>query len=202
MERPRLVLASANPDKVAEMELLLKGVAEVLPRPPDLPDVVEDGDTLEANARLKAVAVCSATGLAAIADDTGLFVDALGGHPRCPVSPASPARTPDYADNLAKLMADLAGVVPAKRTARFRTVVLVRYPDGRELVATGTVEGRIAETPSGERGFGYDPVFIPVEGDGATFAEMGDDKHSYSHRGRALRALVSMLDSPPVPDAG
>ncbi|MBS1265556.1 MAG: dITP/XTP pyrophosphatase [Acidimicrobiaceae bacterium] len=201
MERPRLVLASANPDKVAEMELLLKGVAEVLPRPPDLPDVVEDGDTLEANARLKAVAVCSATGLAAIADDTGLFVDALGGHPGVR-SARFAGEDADYADNLAKLMADLAGVVPAMRTARFRTVALVRYPDGRELVATGTVEGRIAETPSGERGFGYDPVFIPVEGDGATFAEMGDDKHSYSHRGRALRALVSMLDSPPVPDAG
>lgn len=201
MERPRLVLASANPDKVAEMELLLKGVAEVLPRPPDLPDVVEDGDTLEANARLKAVAVCSATGLAAIADDTGLFVDALGGHPGVR-SARFAGEDADYADNLAKLMADLAGVVPAMRTARFRTVALVRYPDGRELVATGTVEGRIAETPSGERGFGYDPVFIPVEGDGATFAEMGDDKHNYSHRGRALRALVSMLDSPPVPDAG
>jgi len=201
VERPRLVLASANPDKVAEMELLLKGVAEVLPRPPDLPDVVEDGDTLEANARLKAVAVCSATGLAAIADDTGLFVDALGGHPGVR-SARFAGEDADYADNLAKLMADLDGVVPAKRTARFRTVALVRYPDGRELVATGTVEGRIAETPSGERGFGYDPVFIPVEGDGATFAEMGDDKHSYSHRGRALRALVSMLDSPPVPDAG
>lgn len=201
MERPRLVLASANPDKVAEMELLLKGVAEVLPRPPDLPDVVEDGDTLEANARLKAVAVCSATGLAAIADDTGLFVDALGGHPGVR-SARFAGEDAGYADNLAKLMADLAGVVPAMRTARFRTVALVRYPDGRELVATGTVEGRIAETPSGERGFGYDPVFIPVEGDGATFAEMGDDKHSYSHRGRALRALVSMLDSPPVPDAG
>jgi len=201
VERPRLVLASANPDKVAEMELLLEGIAEVLPRPVGLPDVVEDGDTLEENARLKAVAVCSATGLAAVADDTGLFVDALGGEPGIR-SARFAGEGADYADNLAKLMADLSGVVPAMRTARFRTVAMVRYPDGRELVATGTVEGRIAETPSGEGGFGYDPVFTPVEGDGATFAEMGDDKHRFSHRGRALRALVEMLDTQRVSEPG
>ncbi|MDP6214845.1 MAG: non-canonical purine NTP pyrophosphatase, partial [Acidimicrobiales bacterium] len=75
-------------------------------------------------------------------------------------------------------------------------------PDGSEVSATGTVEGRIAEHARGEGGFGYDPVFIPVEGDGATFAEMGDDKHRFSHRGRALRALVSMLNTPPVSEAG
>ncbi|MBV14973.1 MAG: non-canonical purine NTP pyrophosphatase, RdgB/HAM1 family [Euryarchaeota archaeon] len=201
MERPRLVLASANPDKVAEMKLLLEGVAEVLPRPAGLPDVVEDGATLEENARLKAVAVSSATGLAAVADDTGLFVDALGGEPGVR-SARFAGEDADYADNLAKLMADLDGVVPAMRTARFRTVAIVRYPGGNELVATGTVEGRIAETPSGEGGFGYDPVFVPFEGDGATFAEMGDDKHWFSHRGRALRALVAMLGTQPGSEPG
>lgn len=201
MERPRLVLASANPDKVAEMELLLEGVAEVLPRPIDLPDVVEDGGTLEANARLKAVAVCSATGLAAVADDTGLFVDALAGEPGAR-SARFAGEDASYSDNLEMLLRELGGTPAGMRTARFRTVVMVHYPDGRELIATGTVEGHIAEVPSGTGGFGYDPVFVPIEGDGATFAEMGDDKHRFSHRGRALRALVSMLNTPPVSEAG
>ncbi len=192
MERPRLVLASANPDKVAEMELLLEGIAEVLPRPVGLPDVVEDGDTLEENARLKAVAVCSATGLAAVADDTGLFVDALGGEPGIR-SARFAGEGADYADNLAKLMADLSGVVPAMRTARFRTVAMVRYPDGRELVATGTVEGRIAETPSGEGGFGYDPVFLLPEL-GRTMAELTqEEKNRTSHRGKAARKAARAL---------
>ena len=117
------MLASANPDKVVEMKLLLEGVAEVLPRPAGLPDVVEDGATLEENARLKAVAVSSATGLAAVADDTGLFVDALGGEPGVR-SARFAGEDADYADNMAKLMADLDGVVPAMRTARFRTVAI------------------------------------------------------------------------------
>ncbi len=192
MGGPRLVLASANPDKVAEMRLLLEGVAEVPERPPDLGEVVEDGETLEANARLKAAAVCAATGCAAVADDTGLEVDALGGAPGVR-SARYAGDDAGYAENLAKLLHDLAGVPEGRRSARFRTVALVRYPDGRELVATGTVEGHIARVPAGDGGFGYDPVFVPVEGDGRTFAEMGDEKHRFSHRGRALRSMASML---------
>ena len=80
-----------------------------------------------------------------------------------------------------------------QRTARFKTVAIVRYPDGRELIANGTVEGHIAQNPSGEEGLGYDPIFVPVEGDGSTFAQMGGEKHRFSHRGRAFRNLGYIL---------
>ncbi|MBC8196188.1 MAG: RdgB/HAM1 family non-canonical purine NTP pyrophosphatase [Acidimicrobiia bacterium] len=201
MPAQRLVLASANPDKVAELRLLLNGVVEVMPRPTDLAEVVENEETLEGNARLKAAAVCRATDCAAIADDTGLFVDALGGRPGVR-SARFAGDDATYADNLAKLLEELASTPPERRSARFQTVVMVKYPDGRELTATGTVEGHIAESPTGGGGFGYDPVFVPVEGDGRSFAEMGDDKHRFSHRGRALRAIVPMLDITPAESAG
>ncbi len=194
---PRLVVASANPHKVAEMALVLAGLAVLEPRPTTVGDVVEDGHTLEANARLKAVAICEATGAAAVADDTGLEVDAVGGAPgvhsaRYAASDGSGAEG-DAVANTARLLRELADVPAGRRTARFRTVALVRYPDGREVVATGTVEGHITEAPAGDGGFGYDPVFVPVEGDGRTFAEMGDEKHDVSHRGRAFRDLARRL---------
>jgi XTP/dITP diphosphohydrolase len=189
---PRLVVASANPDKVAEIALVLDGLVVLEPRPQEIPDVVEDGDTLEANARLKAVAICAATGRSAVADDTGLEVDALGGAPG--VNSARYAGEEcDAGANMDRLLAELAGVPAGWRTARFRTVALVRRADGTEVLATGTVEGHIAAGPSGDGGFGYDPVFVPIEGDGRTFAEMGDDKHAVSHRGRAFRSLARRL---------
>jgi len=190
--RPRLVLASANPDKVAEITEVLGGLVDLDPRPEGLPDVLEDGDTLEANARLKALAVCEATGRAAVADDTGLEVDALDGAPGVH-SARFAGDDASYTDNLDRLLTELDGIPDGRRTARFKTVALVRYPDGREVMATGTVEGTIAGRPSGAAGFGYDPVFVPVEGDGRTFAEMGDEKHSLSHRGRAFRTLARYL---------
>jgi XTP/dITP diphosphohydrolase len=188
----RLVLATANPDKARELAGLLEGF-EVLPRPADLPDVEETEETLEGNASLKAAAVCQATGDLAVADDTGLEVDALGGRPGVYAARyAGPEAT--YADNVAKLLEELAGVPAAERTARFRTVAIARYPDGREIVAEGIVEGTIAEAPAGEDGFGYDPVFVPAGGDGRTFAEMTRaEKAAVSHRGRALRALAAEL---------
>jgi XTP/dITP diphosphohydrolase len=138
------------------------------------------------------VAICVATGRAAVADDTGLEVDALGGAPG--VNSARYAGEEcDARANMDRLLAELAGVPAGWRTARFRTVALVRRPDGTEVQATGTVEGHIAEAPSGDAGFGYDPVFVPIEGDGRTFAEMGDEKHSISHRGRAFRDLARRL---------
>jgi XTP/dITP diphosphohydrolase len=148
----RLVLATANPDKARELAGLLEGF-EVLPRPADLPDVEETEETLEGNASLKAAAVCQATGDLAVADDTGLEVDALGGRPGVYAARyAGPEAT--YADNVAKLLEELAGVPAAERTARFRTVAIARYPDGREIVAEGIVEGTIAEAPAGEDGLG------------------------------------------------
>lgn len=186
------VAATANPHKLTEMRVALDGVATLSPRPAGLGEVPEDGDTLEANARIKAVAVAAAAGAAALADDTGLEVDALGGAPG--VHSARYAGSPaDDAANVAKLLEALAGVTPAGRTARFRTVVVARWPGGREIVANGTVEGHIAERPRGTRGFGYDPVFVPAPGD-LTFAEMSlDAKSAISHRGRALRALAKRL---------
>lgn len=195
----RLVLASANPDKVAEIAAILGDGVDLQPRPPGLADVVEDADTLEGNARLKAVAVCEAAGEGAVADDTGLEVDALGGAPGV-FTARFAGEDATYADNVVKMLADLSGVTVGERGARFRTVALVRFPDGSEVVAEGVVEGTISTESRGERGFGYDPVFIPADGDGRTFAEMSaEEKHAVSHRGRAFRALAALLADRPSP---
>jgi XTP/dITP diphosphohydrolase len=194
--RLRLVLASANPHKALEITAILEGSGldvEIVPRPADVPDVVEDGITLEDNARLKAVAVCEATGLPAVADDTGLEVDALGGAPGV-WSARYAGEAATYEDNVRKLLQELEGVAPDRRTARFSTVALVRWPDGREVAAIGTLEGDIITEARGANGFGYDPVFRPAEGNGRTFAEMTpEEKHRVSHRGRAFRTLADGL---------
>jgi XTP/dITP diphosphohydrolase len=183
--------ASANPHKVAEIEDLMRGVVDLQPRPHDLPDVDENADTLIDNARLKARAVCDATGLPALADDTGLEVTALGGAPGVRTARFA-GEPPNDANNRAKLLRDLASA--ADRSARFRTVAILVFPDGRELVAEGVCDGVVANVERGDRGFGYDPVFVPREGDGRTFAEMSiEDKHALSHRGRAFRALAESL---------
>lgn len=198
---PRLVCASANPDKVAEMALVLEGIVDLLPRPRGLAEVVEDAPDLEGNARRKAVAVCAAAGAPAVSDDTGLEVDALGGEPGVRSARYAGANA-SYADNVEKLLFELerVGATTAQaRTARFRAVVMVAWPDGSELSAQGIVEGTIAARPRGSGGFGYDSVFVPAEGDGATFAELGDEKHLISHRGRALRALVEALSAAGAP---
>ena len=190
------VLASANPDKAAEIAAILGPAVTCLPRPADVPDVVEDAPDLVGNARLKAVALCRATGRPSVADDTGLEVDALDGAPGV-YSARFAGEDATYADNVAKLLTSLAGVPRADRTARFRTVALARFPDGRELVAEGAVDGWIAEVAVGAGGFGYDPLFVPADGDGRTFAEMtADEKHAVSHRGRAFRALADLLGAP------
>jgi len=187
----RVVCASANPHKVAEIMELMDGVVQLDPRPAELPDVEEDGDTLVANARLKAIAVNEATGLPALADDTGLEVVALGGAPGVRTARFA-GEPPNDERNRAKMLQELDGV--ADRSARFRTVALLRFPDGREIVAEGVCEGSIAEAERGERGFGYDPLFIADAGDGRTFAEMSmAEKHHLSHRGRAFRALATAL---------
>ncbi len=191
----RVVLATANAGKTAELAELLAGRVEVVARPAGVPDVVEDADTLEGNARLKAAAIVAATGQVALADDTGLEVDALGGRPGVH-SARYAGEDGDAVRNVAKLLAELDGVEGTARRARFRTVLVLRHPDGRELVTEGSVEGMIAPARSGDGGFGYDPVFVPTEGDGRTFAAMRrDEKAAVSHRGRALRALVDQLGS-------
>lgn len=204
--RLQLVLATANPDKAAEIAAILgaSGSVELLPRPPEVGEVDETGETLVENARLKARALAEATGRAAVADDTGLEVDALGGAPGVwSARFAGPEAT--YADNVARLLGDLAALADGggERRARFKTVALVAFPDGSEVFAEGTVEGRIAGSPRGDAGFGYDPVFVPEEGDGRTFSEMpAAEKHELSHRGRAFRALARLLDARADPAGG
>ena len=186
-----MVAATANPHKLAEIAAILGGSVELLPRPADLGEVIEDGDTLEANARLKAAAVCAHTGQPAVADDTGLEVAALGGAPGVR-SARYAGEHADDADNRARLLAELEGA--ADRSARFRTVAIVVFPDGHELLAEGMVSGAIAAAPQGDHGFGYDPVFVPDGGEGRTFAEMSaDEKNAVSHRGRAFRSLAAQL---------
>jgi XTP/dITP diphosphohydrolase len=188
----RVVLATANPDKAAEIGPLLADF-DVVPRPAELGDVEETADTLEGNARLKAEAVAASTGELAVADDTGLEVAALGGRPGV-WSARYAGQDVTYADNVAKLLAELDGVTEGDRQARFRTVVVARAPDGREVVAEGVVDGRIAPFARGDGGFGYDSVFVPDDGDGRTFAEMTTaEKSAISHRGRAFRALATPL---------
>jgi XTP/dITP diphosphohydrolase len=197
VERFRLVCASANPDKVAEIAAILGDAVELLPRPAHVADVVEDAGSLEGNARLKAVAICEASGLPAVADDTGLEVDALDGAPGVDAALFAGAGC-TYADNRHKLLRELAGVDAQDRSARFRTVALVRWPDGRELAVDGICPGTISTGERGPGGFGYDAVFVPDEGDGRTFGEMDhDEKHAISHRGRAFRNLLAALAAVP-----
>jgi len=192
----RLVLATANPDKAEEIRVVLHDAGvdvDLVPRPAGVPEVDETGETLEENARLKAVALCDATGLPAVADDTGLSVDALFGAPGV-YSARFAGEDATYADNVAKLLRELGDVPAPERTARFTTVALARWPDGREVAAIGDVEGTIGGEARGDGGFGYDPLFVPVEGDGRTFAEMtAAEKHRVSHRGRAFRTLADGL---------
>ncbi|HUR49189.1 MAG TPA: RdgB/HAM1 family non-canonical purine NTP pyrophosphatase [Acidimicrobiales bacterium] len=188
----KFVLASANPDKAREMRQVLEEIGfELVERPSDVPDVEENGRTLEDNARLKAQALADATGLPAIADDTGLEVDALGRAPGVR-SARYAGEGATYADNVEKLLDEMER--HKDRKARFRSVTIARWPDGREVIAEGLVMGRIAAEPAGEGGFGYDPVFVPDLGGGRTFAEMEpSEKHLISHRGRSLRALAEQL---------
>lgn len=186
----RVVVASKNPDKISEVEEVLGrlGIVEEIVRGLEWPDVDETEPTLEGNALLKARAVAAVTGLAAVADDTGLEVDALGGAPGV-ISARYAGPSATYQDNVVKLLTELEGV--AHRSARFRTVIAVVSPDGREWTAEGSVEGTITTEPRGPYGFGYDPVF---EVDGRTLGEMTQsEKSAISHRAKALQAIAEVL---------
>jgi XTP/dITP diphosphohydrolase len=179
-------------------------IAATVARSPEVlqaPDVEESGATLEDNARIKASALTAALGLAAISDDTGLEVDALAGAPGVH-SARYAGEAATYSDNVAKLLDELDELDELSGLdsppARFATVAMARWPDGRELAVRGEVEGSISAAPRGQNGFGYDSVFVPAEGDGRTFAEMSAaEKHALSHRGRAFRALADALTKTP-----
>jgi XTP/dITP diphosphohydrolase len=209
----RFVLATANPGKAREIDAILAGAGlplELAPRPAAVAPVDEPGATVEANARHKARAVRDATGAAAIADDTGLEVDALGGAPGVRSARfAGPEATDE--DNVRLLLERLRGVPLERRRARFVTVAVASFPDGRELAAIGTADGTIASERRGHSGFGYDSVFIADAGDGRTFAELTpSEKDACSHRGAAFRTLaegLAILDQaghldPPEPGPG
>jgi XTP/dITP diphosphohydrolase len=202
--RLSMVLATANPDKAREIVAIVAGTAgdaiELRPRPGDVAEVEETGDTLEENARLKGHALVAATGWPALADDTGLEVDALGGAPGVR-SARFAGDDASYDENVEKLLAQLDAVAATGETARrarFRTVAIACFPDRADVVAHGVVEGVIATERRGGEGFGYDPVFVPDGGDGRTYAEMTlAEKSALSHRGKAFRALATgLLHSP------
>ncbi len=191
----RLVLATANPEKAEEMAAILLeelgNLVELVDRPEGAAAVEETGTTLEENARLKADAIDLAPGEAAVAEDTGLEVLALGGAPGVHSARFS-GENATYAENVAKLLGVLEG--ETDRRASFRTLAICRLQGGAEIVAEGVVLGEIVRAPRGVSGFGYDPVFAPAEGGGRTFAEMSPaEKHDLSHRGRALRSIAARL---------
>ncbi len=182
----RIVLATGNAHKVGEVAAILGDAWAVEAADPD---VEETGLTFEANALLKARAVAEATGELAIADDSGIEIDALDGAPGI-----HSARWTEESDWIPRVLRELDGVSGPRRSARYVAAAAAVWPDGRDEVVRGTVEGRITDRPRGDGGFGYDPIFEPVEGDGRTFAEMREaEKHAMSHRGRAFRALLPRL---------
>jgi len=187
---PRLAVASKNPDKITEIEEVLGsiGLADEIVQGLDWPDVEETGETLEENALIKARAVMKATGLPAIADDTGLEVEALGGLPGVHTARFAGSDA-TYDENVVRMLEVMEGV--SDRVARFRTVVALVFPDGVEVVAEGWVEGVITKSRRGSGGFGYDPVF---EVKGRTLAKMtAEEKNQLSHRARAIRGLGEAL---------
>lgn len=189
----KVVLATKNPHKVEEILAILgdiPGIEWLTFREISFSDVEEVGETLEENAVLKATAVARETGLPALAEDTGLEVEALGGAPGVRSARFAGAGK-DYRANNEKLLRLLEGV--RNRRARFRTVAVLALPDGRMWKTEGVLKGKIAEAPRGEHGFGYDPLFIP-EGETRTLAEMlPEEKNVISHRRRALEAMRTIL---------
>ena len=192
-----LVLATRNRNKVIELVALLGDLGitiRTLDEFPDAPEVVEDGDTCEANAIKKARAIADSTGLPAVADDTGLEVDALGGRPGVYAARYA-GEDATYEDNCRKLLRELTGVPREQRTARFLTVAAIALPLDGIRVAQGTLEGVIAEEASGTLGFGYDPVFLVPEL-GKTLAQLSaDQKNTISHRAKAFAKVREMLSA-------
>ena len=193
-----VVVATGNAHKVTEIEAILAPVMPgtsfyALGELGDFPEPVENGDSFTENAIIKAQAACEQTGLPAVADDSGLVVDALSGEPGI-MSARWAGVHGDDARNNAKLMREMEGVADEGRTARFHSSVVLIYPDGSVLTGEGDCEGMIGREPKGENGFGYDPLFWPAETPGRTMAELEPvEKNAISHRGYALADLVRQL---------
>src|ERR1700722_16640759 len=179
------VLATANAHKAQEIRQVLTPYGiDLLDRPHDVPDVDETEQTLEGNALLKAQALTDATGLPAIADDTGLFIDALEGRPGV-YSARYAGENATFADNVSKALTELDGVDDARRSARFRSVIAVTYPDGTSWWVDGVLDGMILHSPIGDQGFGYDVIFAPADFGGISLAKMSPaEKNPISHPGQ------------------
>jgi XTP/dITP diphosphohydrolase len=190
------VLATANAHKAEEIRQVLEPYGiELIPRPTEVGDVDETEETLEGNALIKARAFTDATGLPAIADDTGLFIDALDGHPGV-YSARYAGEHATFAENVAKALGELEDVEDGQRGARFRSVIAVTYPDGTSWWVEGMLEGSILRAPLGDGGFGYDVIFAPLNLGGTTLAQLTpDEKSAISHRGQALRAFAEKIVS-------
>lgn len=190
-----LLVASGNKGKIAEISLILDGYVERLYSAADFPalsGVIEDGDTFEANARKKALSAAIVTGIPALADDSGLVVDALGGRPGVHSARFAGEGCGDAANN-EKLLKCLEGVEVCRRTAAFHCVVALCFPDGSCRTFRGELKGVILENPRGAGGFGYDPLFLVTEF-GKTLAELDVEiKNRISHRGRALEGVRGFI---------
>jgi XTP/dITP diphosphohydrolase len=197
----RLVLATHNPDKVRELDALVRplGIKVIASAALGLPEPVEDGESFAANARIKAHAAAKASGLPALADDSGVVVQALDGRPGVHSARwAEPGK--DFSRAMARVRDELVRrygrFEAADRTAAFVAVLCLAWPDGHEELALGRVEGLLVDPPRGTGGFGYDPMFQP-EGHAQTFAEMpAEQKQALSHRGRAFRQLLAECFQP------
>ena len=192
----KLILATRNLGKVQELSELLsdQSTIEVLSIKdfPKAPEVLEDGETYQHNAKKKAVHIARYSGIRALADDSGLEVDALGGAPGVHSARYAGADASD-AERIAKLLAATRDVPDDERTARFKCAVAVAEPNGRADVVTGVCDGKIIREPRGTQGFGYDPVFVP-HGYDQTFAELGEKvKNHISHRAKALRLALKLI---------
>ena len=192
-----IVLATRNRHKRDELAALLSDLdvrIRTMDEFPNVPEVVEDGETCQANAIKKAKTVAAATGMIAVADDTGLEVDVLGGRPGVYAARYAGEHA-TYEDNWLKLLRELKGVPLARRTARFITVAAIASPEGDVQVAQGILDGQIAEEPSGSKGFGYDPVFLLPES-GKTLAELSaEEKNRISHRAKAFAQVRQLLQN-------
>lgn len=195
----KVVIASTNAGKLVEVRQILAGLPLVLVGPGDVggwPPIEETGTTYLENALIKARAVAGLTGLPALADDSGIEVDALAGAPGVRSARFASEEASDE-DNNRLLASSLAGVAEEQRGARYRCVAVLVTPEGEEMAGIGTCEGRIGTEPRGSGGFGYDPWFIPIGipgGETRTMAELSaEEKDAISHRGKALRGLARQL---------
>ncbi|HMS82268.1 MAG TPA: XTP/dITP diphosphatase [Nitrospira sp.] len=194
-----LVLATRNPDKGRELAVLLEGLGiriRTLAEFPAVPEVEEDGETCEANAIKKAREVARSTGLPSVADDTGLEVEALGGRPGV-FAARYAGEHATYEDNCRKLLRELERVPREARRARFLTVAAIAFPSGDIHITQGSLEGMIAEHPIGDRGFGYDPVFLVPEFRKSLAQLTIEEKNCISHRAKAFAQVRAWLEQQP-----